>query len=163
LPLVERYTALRAFEAVIPISALNGKNVDALKQEILDRIPLGPPFYPKDMISEHPERFFVAEIVREKIFQQYREEIPYSTQVDIVSYEERKGQKDLIHADIVVERDSQKGILIGKGGKALKRIGMSARKDIEAFLGREIFLQLHVKVRTDWRNRDSFLKSFGYR
>ncbi|MEM6648600.1 MAG: GTPase Era [Bacteroidota bacterium] len=163
LPLVERYTALRAFEAVIPISALNGKNVDALKQEILDRIPLGPPFYPKDMISEHPERFFVAEIIREKIFQQYREEIPYSTQVDIVSYEERKGQKDLIHADIVVERDSQKGILIGKGGKALKRIGMSARKDIEAFLGREIFLQLHVKVRTDWRNRDSFLKSFGYR
>ena len=162
LPLVETYTALRAFEEVIPISALKGFNLDAVLREIVTRLPLGPPFYPRDMISEQPERFFVAEIIREKIFELFRQEVPYSVQVNVVAYEEREGEKDLIHAEIVVERDSQKGILIGKGGQALKKIGTRARKDIEAFLGKPVFLQLHVKVRQDWRNRDTFLRSYGY-
>lgn len=163
LPLVERYTRLRAFEAVIPISALTGFNLDALMAEIKKRLPPGPPFYPKDTISEHPERFFVAEIIREKVFEQYRQEIPYSTTVNVTRYEERPGAKDLIDAEIVVERETQKGILIGKKGKALKKVGTAARKDIEAFLGKPVFLQLFVKVRSDWRNRDVLLRSYGYR
>jgi len=162
LPLVEQYTQLRAFEEVVPISALTGFNLDVLLVEIKKRLPLGPPFYPKDVISEHPERFFVAEIIREKIFELYRQEIPYSTTVNIVQYEEREDGKDLIDAEIVVERDSQKGILIGKGGQALKRVGTAARTDIEAFLDRPVFLKLFVKVRADWRNREALLRSYGY-
>ncbi len=163
LPLVEQYLALRAFEAVIPISALKGYNLDALMDEIKARVPLGPPFYPKDMISEHPERFFVAEIIREKVFQQYKQEVPYSAAVNIANYEDRPDGKDLIEAEIVVERETQKGILIGKGGRALKRVGTAARKDIETFLGKPVFLKLFVKVRSDWRNRDVLLRSYGYR
>ena len=162
LPLVEAYTALRAFEEIIPISALKGFNLDAVLRETVARLPLGPPFYPRDVISEQPERFFIAEIIREKIFETFRQEVPYAVQVNVVDYEEREGEKDLIHAEIVVERDSQKGILIGKGGQALKKIGTRARKDIEAFLEKPVFLRLHVKVRQDWRNRDTFLRSFGY-
>ncbi|MDX1531984.1 MAG: GTPase Era, partial [Rhodothermales bacterium] len=104
LPLVERYNALRAFDAVIPVSAKTGFNLDRLLEQVLQRLPEGPPYYPKDQLSEHPERFFVAEIVREKIFEQYRAEIPYSTQVNVVTYEERDGRKDFIDAEIVVER-----------------------------------------------------------
>lgn len=163
LPLVESYVEIRSFDDVIPISATTGFNLDVLLAEILARMPLGPPFYPKDMISEHPERFFSAEIIREKVFEQYRDEIPYSVQVNIERFEERAGQKDFVGAEIVVERSAQKGILIGKGGRALKRLGTAARKDIEAFLERPIYLELHVKVREDWRNRSTFLRSYGYR
>jgi GTP-binding protein Era len=115
------------------------------------------------MISEHPERFFVAEIIREKVFQQFREEVPYSTQVNLTTYEERDDEKDFIDAEIVVNKNSQKGILIGKGGRALKRLGTAARKDIEEFVGTGVYLQLHVKVRKNWRDKDSFLRSYGYR
>jgi GTPase len=163
LPLVDAYLKERAFEAVIPISATKGFNLDAVREAIVSRIPEGPPFYPPDQISEHPERFFVAEIIREKLFEQLREEVPYSTQVNIVLYEEREAEKDLIDAEIVVERESQKGIVIGKKGDALKRVGTAARKDIEEFTGRPVFLRLFVKVREDWRNRDQHLRSFGYR
>lgn len=162
LPLVEAYVERHDFDEVIPISALKNYQLDVLLEAIVKRLPFGRPFYPRDMISEQPERFFVAEIIREKIFQHYRQEIPYSTQVNVVSFEERSGEKDFIDAEIVVERDSQKGILIGKGGKALKKVGSLARKDIETFLDSEVFLQLHVKVRSEWREKDSFLKSFGY-
>ena len=162
LPLVDSYTRLRNFDEVIPISAVTGYNIDLLREELVKRLPPGPPFYPKDMISEHPERFFVAEIIREKIFEQYREEVPYSTHVDIVIFEERADKKDLISAEIVVEREAQKGIIIGKGGSALKRVGSNARRDIEEFLGRSVFLELHVKVREDWRNKPTFLRSYGY-
>lgn len=162
LPLVARYQALRAFDAVIPISAKTGFNLDTVLAQILARLPKGPPYYPKDQLSEHPERFFVAEIIREKVFELYREEIPYAVQVNVVVYEEREGTKDFIDAEIVVERDSQKGILIGKGGSGLKRLGAAARKDIEAFVGKPVYLQLHVKARADWRNREGFLRSFGY-
>jgi GTPase len=162
LPLVERYGALHAFDEIIPVSALKQFNLDRLVKLIMARIPESPPYYPKDQLSEHPERFFVAEIVREKVFEQFRAEIPYSTQVNVVTYEEREDGKDFIDAEIVVERETQKAILIGKGGAGLKRLGSSARKDIEAFLGREVYLQLHVKARADWRNRQGFLRSFGY-
>ncbi|MCH8245789.1 MAG: GTPase Era [Bacteroidetes bacterium] len=162
LPLAQSYSEEAEFEEVIPISALKGKNLDRLIAAIVDRLPQGPPLYPKDVVSEHPERFFVAEIIREKIFEQFRQEIPYSCQVNVVSFEERKQEKTLIHADIVIERDSQKGILIGKKGAALKQIGIRARIDIEEFLGEPIFLNLFVKVRADWRNKEAFLKSYGY-
>jgi GTP-binding protein Era len=163
LPLVEAYVGTHAFEAVIPVSAVTGYNLDVLKAELVRRLPPGPPFYPKEMLSEHPERFFVAEIIREKIFELYRDEIPYSVQVNIVLYEERPDGKDRIAAEIVVERDTQKGIIIGKGGSALKKVGIAARRDIEAFLDKGVFLELHVKVREDWRNKDTLLRSFGYR
>ena len=163
LPLVDSYVKLRAFDSVIPVSAKTGFNLDVLLREIRERLPLGPPFYPKDVVSEHPERFFVAEIIREKIFELYREEIPYSTQVNVVNFEEREGEKDLISAEIVVERDTQKGIIIGKRGSALKKVGIAARADIEAFLERPVYLELHVKVRGDWRNKPSFLRSYGFR
>ncbi len=162
LPLVEAYTKLRVFEEVVPVSALKKQNLNALLEIIVARLPVGPPFYPQDVLSEHPERFFISEIIREKIFEHYRQEIPYSTQVNIVAFEERDQKKDFIDAEIVVERDTQKGILIGKGGQALKRIGATARRDIEAFLDRGVYLQLHVKVRDDWRNTDTYLRSYGY-
>ncbi len=162
LPLVSSYLETHQFDEVIPLSALKGKNIDILLKSIVERLPFGPGFYPKEMISEQPERFFVAEIIREKIFKLLRQEVPYSTQVNVIEWEERKDEKDLIHADIVVERDSQKGILIGKGGIVLKKIGTFAREDIEEFIGRGVFLKLHVKVRSDWRNSDAHLRSFGY-
>jgi GTP-binding protein Era len=168
LPLVERYAALRAaasgqgFEEIIPISAEKGTNVDVLLDQVVRRLPLGPPYYPPDQLSEHPERFFVAEIVREAVFNRYRDEVPYSTQVNVELYEERPGGKDFIACEIVVERDSQKAILIGKGGRALKALGAAARAEIEAFLGKPVFLQLHVKTRADWRNREGFLRAYGY-
>lgn len=163
LPLVDSYVALREFDAVVPISAAKGSNLDVLLEAVVERLPPGPPFYPKDMISEHPERFFVAEIIREKVFEQYREEIPYSVEVSIVRFEEREDEKDFVSAEIIVARDAQKGILIGKGGRALKRLGTAARKDIEEFLGRPFYLELHVKVRDDWRNKSAYLRSYGYR
>ena len=164
LPLVESYTELRAFDEVVPTSAKEGTNLDTLLELVVDTLPEGPPFYPKEMVSEHPERFFVAEIIREKVYQHYHQEIPYSVQVNIVTYEERgEGEKDYIDAEIVVMEDSHKGILIGEGGSALKRVGTAARKDIEAFVQSPVYLNLHVKVRKDWRDREQLLRSYGYR
>ncbi|HIG76136.1 MAG TPA: GTPase Era [Bacteroidetes bacterium] len=162
LPLVETYRQHLEFEEVVPISALNGKGTDGLLDLILERIPEGPPYYPPEQISEHPERFFVAEIVREAIFDLFRDEVPYSTSVVVITFEERQNQKDFVACDIVVERDSQKGILIGKGGSALKRLGQRARRGIEEFLGRPVYLQLHVKTRSDWRNKEGHLREYGY-
>jgi len=164
LPLVESYEELRAFDEVVPTSAHEGYNLDTLVELVVDALPEGPPYYPKEMISEHPERFFVAEIIREKVYQHYHQEIPYSVQVNIVAYEERpEGTKDYVDAEIVVMSESHKGILIGEGGKALKRVGTLARKDIEAFMDTPIYLNLHVKVQKDWRNRERLLRSYGYR
>lgn len=164
LPLVESYTDLRGFDEVVPTSALKGFNLDTLLDLILETLPEGPPFYPKEMISEHPERFFVAEIIREKVYQHYHQEIPYSVQVNIVTYKERsEEEKDYIDAEIVVMRESHKGILIGEGGRALKKVGMAAREDIETFVGKPVYLNLHVKVQKDWRDRERLLRSYGYR
>jgi len=162
LPLVENYLSEFEFEEVIPVSALKKKNLDVLLEAVTERLPYGPPLYPEAMLSEHPERFFVAEMIREKVFLTLRQEVPYSTQVDVIRFEEKPDAKDHIYADIIVERQSQKGIVIGKNGSALKKIGSAARIDIEEFLGRPVFLKLHVKVRSDWRNKDALLRSFGF-
>lgn len=164
LPLVDSYNELRAFDEVIPTSALKGYNLDRLLDLILETLPEGPPFYPKEMISEHPERFFVAEMIREKVYKHYHQEIPYSVQVNIVTYKERpEGQKDYVDAEIIVMRESHKGILIGEGGRALKKVGSDARSEIESFLDRPIYLNLHVKVQEDWRDKERLLRSYGYR
>ncbi len=164
LPLVELYTEAlgRAPDAIVPVSAREGTGTDALLELVLDRVPEGPPYYPADQLSEHPERFFISEIVREAVFHQFRDEVPYATQVVVVTYEEREGGKDFVACDIVVERDSQKAILIGKGGAALKRLGRSAREEMEAFLGRGVFLQLFVKTRADWRDKEGHLREYGF-
>lgn len=164
LPLVEVWAEAlgRQPDAVVPISAQHGRGTDALLDLVLERVPPGPPYYPADQLSEHPERFFISEIVREAIFHQFRDEVPYATQVVVVTYEERPGRKDFVACDIVVERDSQKAILIGKGGRALKRLGQAAREEIEAFLGRGVFLQLFVKTRADWRDREGHLREYGF-
>ncbi len=164
LPLVESYEDRRAFDEVVPTSAKEGFNLQTLLHLVLDTLPKGPPFYPKDRISEHPERFFVAEMIREKVYKHYHQEIPYSVQVNIVAYEERpEGTKDYIDAEIVVMEESHKGILIGEGGKALKKVGTTAREDIEAFVQSPVYLNLHVKVQENWRDRKTVLRSYGYR
>jgi len=162
LELVARATELRSYEAVVPISAKTGLQLDTLLGEIVKHLPEGPAYYPPEMVTEQPERFFVAEIVREKIFNHFRDEIPYAVQVNIVGFEERENDKDLIDAEIVVERETQKGIIIGRGGSGLKRIGTEARVDIEELLDRPVFLRLFVKVRGDWRNKEGFLREYGY-
>ena len=162
LSLVDAYLQLRTFEAVVPVSALKGRNIDVLLEELTQRLPRGVPLYPADMISEHPERFFVSEIVREKLFERFRQEVPYSLAVNVSRYEENPGRKDFIQVDIVVERPSQKRILIGTGGRALKMAGVAARRDIEAFLGRAVYLKLYVQVRRNWRNEYTLLRSYGY-
>lgn len=150
------------FDEIIPVSALTGFNVSELTATIKKYLPVHEPFYPTDILSQEPERFFISEIIREKVFEFYRDEIPYSTEVIIAEYKERENSKDYISAEIIIERESQKKIIIGKGGEALKKVGLRARKDIEKFLGREVFLELRVKVREDWRNDPRMMKDFGY-
>lgn len=162
LPLIDRYSKTFAPKEIFPISALQRTGTDELLEWIVREMPEHPPYYPPEMVSEHSERFFVSEIIREKIFQKYKEEIPYSTSVDIIEFREREGRKDFIAAEIYVERATQRGILIGRSGRALKEIGETARKDIEEFLGRKVFLELHVKVREKWRESESWLKKLGY-
>jgi len=147
---------------VLQISALNKTGLDILRDEIVSRLPVHPAYYPDESVSDRDERFFVAEIIREKVFECYREEIPYSTTVRILAFEEKAGRKDRIEAEICVERDSQKGILIGGKGAALKKVGQLARKDIEELLGRPVFLELRVKVREKWRDSSVWLKRLGY-
>jgi len=149
-------------KAVIPVSALHNFNIEALKDQLVDLCPEHPYFYPEDQLTDKSERFFVAEIIREKILMLYRNEIPYSTEVDI---EEFKDEETIvkIKAMIYVERNSQKRILIGKGGLALKKTGTEARKDIEKFLGKKVFLSTFIKVRENWRKNDIQLKRFGYK
>ncbi len=147
---------------VYSVSALQKTNLDHLFQTILDKIPFHPPYYPKDELTDRPQRFFVAEIIREKIFLNYQKEIPYSTEVVIESYKEEK-DIDRIHATIFVAKKSHKGIIIGAKGEAIKKTGTEARKDIEAFIDKKVFLELYVKVAKDWKNKDNMLKQFGYR
>ncbi|HEX7320429.1 MAG TPA: GTPase Era [bacterium] len=146
----------------IALSALTGTGVEGLLSKLCDLLPENPFLYPEDDISDSPVRFFVAEIIREKIFQKFKEEIPYSTCVQIEEYKEHEEGKDLIRAVIYVERESQKGILIGKKGIALKRIGEAARKDIEVLIDHPVYLELWVKVKEQWRKDKKFLKEIGY-
>jgi GTP-binding protein Era len=147
---------------LIPVSALLKANVNEVAEQIKEFLPENPKFYPEDIVSDETERFFVSEIIREKIFELYKDEIPYSTEVLIAEFTEKENRKDLIRAEIVVERESQKGIIIGKKGSAIKRLGETARFDIEKFLERPVFLDLRVKVRTKWRSDENMLRSFGY-
>ncbi len=146
---------------IFPISALHGFNIEGVWEEILKRIPESPPYFDKDQISDRPMRYFVAEIIREKIFIHTKKEIPYATQVEIEEYIE---DEDItrIRALIIVERNSQKGIIIGKGGEMLKRIGKEARKEIERFIGTKVYLETFVKVDKNWRASDTKLKKYGY-
>jgi GTP-binding protein Era len=162
LPLIDLYKDFYLFEEIIPISALKQDGVDKVEAAIVQRLPYHPPFYPPDILSDQPERFFVAEIIREKIFEKFYQEVPYSTEVVVEEFKERPGKKDYIYAIIYVERNSQKGIIIGKKGEALKKIGEAARKEIEAFLGRPVFLELRVKVNENWRYDERKLKRLGY-
>ncbi len=146
---------------IVPISALNRFNVEPLRRRIESLIPPSPPYFDKDALTDKPARFFVTEIIREKILLYYQKEIPYATEVIV---EEFKDEEKIIRirAIIVVERESQKGIIIGPKGVALKRIGTSARKDMERFFGKQIFIEFFVKVEKDWRNRDNMLRRYGY-
>ncbi|HCM75028.1 MAG TPA: GTPase Era [Cytophagales bacterium] len=148
-------------KAIIPVSALTGDHIDVLLKTITENLPEHPAYYPKDDLTDKNERFFTSEIIREKIFLNYEQEIPYSSEVGI---EEFKDQENIIRirAIIYVERDSQKGIIIGKGGASLKKVGTEARKDLEAFFGKKVFLETHVKVADNWRKQKQRLKQFGY-
>ncbi|KAK9094125.1 hypothetical protein Scep_025594 [Stephania cephalantha] len=159
---LEWYQKFTNVDDVIPVSAKYGHGVEDVKEWILSKLPFGPAYYPKDIASEHPERFFVAEIVREKIFIQYRNEVPYACQVNVVSYKTRPDAKDFIQVEIVVEKNSQKIILIGKEGKALKLLATAARLDIEDFLQKKVYLEVEVKVKENWRQDEGLLKHYGY-
>ncbi|MFZ5515802.1 MAG: GTPase Era [Candidatus Zhuqueibacterota bacterium] len=163
LPLMQEYSTRFSLQTIVPISALKLDGLDELKQVLIQNLLPGLPFYPMDMVTEHPERFFVAEIIREKVFQRFSAEIPYSTTVVVEEFKEREAGKDFISATIIVERNSQKGILIGKKGAALKQVGQLARKEIEEMLDRPVFLELYVKVKEKWRTNDSDLRQFGYK
>jgi GTP-binding protein Era len=162
LPTIAEFSNRGIFKEIIPVSALKEQNLDDLLTTLVRYLPVHEPFYPTDIVSDSPERFFVAEFIREKVFDQFSEEIPYSTAVEIREYRENEGGKTYINADIVVERESQKRILIGTKGEALKSVGQAARQEIEGFLQHAVFLELRVKVREHWRERDALLKSYGY-
>ena len=161
LPLIDQLKSRKAND-IIPISALNGDGLDRLKRTIFEILPEEEFFYPEDDISDAPERFFVADLIREKIFETFKKEVPYATCVLIDDFKERDKGKDYIRAVIYVERDSQKAILIGRKGTALKKVGEEARREIENFLGRTVYLELWVKVKEKWRKNKKFLKELGY-
>ena len=162
---LEQLKAKFNFTETFAISALENFGIDLLLKKIISYLPEGPAFYPKDQLTDKPERFFVSEIIREKILTLYKEEIPYSCEVIIDEFKEMKREKgDIIHihGTIYVSRKSQKAILIGKEGKAIKKLGTMARKDIEVFVDSPVFLQLYVKVKDNWRDDDRLLRHFGY-
>ena len=161
LAIIGRWRELLPNAEVFPTSAKEHFNVDNLMRRIVDLLPVHPPYFGKDALTDKPARFFVTEIIREKILLNCEKEVPYSTEVIVEKFDERD---DAIHimAVIYVERDSQKGILIGKQGSMLKKVGTAARKDIETFFGKRVYLELFVKVEPNWRNRENKLRSFGY-
>ncbi|WP_458412461.1 GTPase Era [Schinkia sp. CFF1] len=164
ISIIDQYKELYPFKEIIPISALEGNNVNTLLEQIEKFMPNGPQYYPADQVTDHPERFIITELIREKVLHLTREEIPHSIAVVMDSLERREGGNTVyIAATVIVERDSQKGIIIGKQGKMLKEIGRLARIDIEALLGSKVFLELWVKVQKDWRNRQNQLRDFGFR
>lgn len=163
LPVMEQYQTALPWKAVYPISALEGNNVDELLTGLVEQMPNGPQYYPADQVTDHPERFVVSELIREKIFMLTREEVPHSVAVEIESMKQKDEDHVHIEATIIVERPTQKGIMIGKGGSMLKKIGTLARQDIEHLLGSKVYLQLWVKVQPNWRDKSTLLKSYGYR
>lgn len=160
--LVQEWRTILPQAEIIPISALSNFNVDYVKQRVEELMPESPPYFEKDALTDKPARFFVTEIIREKILLYYQKEIPYAVEVVVELFKE---DDEMIHikALIICERDSQKGIIIGHRGQALKKVGAMARKDIERFFEKKVFLEMFVKVEKDWRNRDNMLRAFGYR
>lgn len=163
LELIDQYRKLHDFAEIVPISALDGNNVESLIGTIKKYLPEGPQYYPDNQVTDHPERFIIAELIREKVLHLTREEVPHSVAVVIDAIQKREGGAVYINATIVVERPSQKGIIIGKQGKMLKEVGKRARFDIEALLGSKVFLEVWVKVQKDWRNKMSQLRDLGFR
>lgn len=159
--LFDKWKSLIPRAEIFPLSATENFNVDNLYKRIVELLPEGEPFFPKDELTDLPSRFFVNEIIREKILQYYDKEVPYSVEVEVEEFKEDDKRINIM-AVIYVERSSQKGIIIGSQGEALKKVGTQARLNIEAFFGKKVFLNLYVKVLKDWRNKDSELKNFGY-
>jgi len=164
LPFISAYKDLMNFEAVIPISALKDEKQDLLVSDIIKILPEGPKYFPEDSLTDQPEKLIAAELIREKILQLVSDEVPHGVGVEVISFKQRE-DKDIINiqANIYCERKTHKGILIGKGGSMLKRIGSLSRTDIEKLLGTQVFLELWVKVKSDWRNSDQMLKTLGYK
>ena len=160
---VESYKDALDFAGVFPISVLQGNNVNELMEGLINALPEGPQYYPADQITDHPEYFVVSELIREKILQLTQEEIPHSVAVTVDKMQKDEFEKVHVDANIIVERKSQKGIIIGKGGRLLKEIGTRARRDIQQLLGNKVYLELWVKVEKDWRKRKSNLQEYGYR
>ena len=160
---VESYKDALDFAGVFPISVLQGNNVNGLMEGLINALPEGPQYYPADQITDHPEYFVVSELIREKILQLTQEEIPHSVAVTVDKMQKDEFDKVHVYANIIVERKSQKGIIIGKGGRLLKEIGTRARRDIQQLLGNKVYLELWVKVEKDWRKRKSNLQEYGYR
>ena len=164
LQVIAQYKDRYSFAEIVPISALTGKNIDTLLKQIEKYMAEGPMYYPSDQVTDHPERFIVSELIREKVLHLTREEIPHSIAVMVEKIStENEGRSVHIHATIIVERDSQKGIVIGKQGKMLKEVGTRARKDIENLFGSKVFLELWVRVEKNWRDKASYLREFGYK
>ncbi|MDE7159463.1 MAG: GTPase Era [Muribaculaceae bacterium] len=159
--IIERWKTRLPNAEVFPLSALEHFNVDNLKARIVELLPPSPPFFGKDALTDKPSRFFVTEIIREKLLLNYSQEIPYSAEVVVEKFDEKENAIHIM-AVIYVERDSQKGIIIGKGGESIKKVGMQARQDIEKFFDKRVYLELFVKVESDWRNRENKLRAFGY-
>ena len=162
LPIIANYAAQYDFAGIIPISAKEKKNLEVLLDEIRKYLPEGPAYYPDDMVTDQPERLIAAEMVREKVLELTRDEVPHAVAVEVEEMTTRPRGDMYIRATIYVERDSQKGIVIGNRGSMLREIGQRARHDIEVMLGTKVYLDLWVKVRKDWRNRDAILKSLGF-
>lgn len=161
---IEKYTRAMDFKAVIPISALRDEGIDIVKREIIKLLPEGPKYFPDDIITDQPEKMIAAEMIREKILELIQEEVPHGTGVEVMTFKERNGKPLIdIEANIYCEKETHKGIIIGKNGAMLKRIGSDARADIENLLGVKVFLKLWVKVKPDWRNSDNMLKTLGYK
>ncbi|MGH7266742.1 MAG: GTPase Era [Candidatus Rokuibacteriota bacterium] len=164
LPLLEAYARRYPFRELIPISAADGRGVDRLERTLLSLLPLGPAYYPEDQLTDQPETFFVAETIREQLFRLTRQEVPYATAVRVEELTDRKASERLyVRALIFVEQPSQKAIVIGEGGALVKRIGQAARRELEAFFGVPVYLDLKVEVRKHWRRDDAALREFGYR
>lgn len=161
LPLIDLYQEKGDFKEIIPVSALDGNNVNRLLEVITNYLPEGPKYYEEDQWTDHSEEFLIREFIREKILEFTREEVPHSVTVEIETMEDRGKRPLYIQASIITERETQKGILIGKKGQMLKKIGQKARTDIESFLGQKVYLELWVKVQKDWRNNERFLNQFG--
>ncbi|WP_284638707.1 GTPase Era [Paenibacillus silviterrae] len=163
LPIIMQYKDMYPFAEIVPISAIHGNNVNTLLEQVVKYLPEGPQYYPADQVTDHPEQFVCAELIREKILHLTREEVPHSIAVAIEDMKVQENGVVNIQAVIYVERDSQKGIIIGKKGALLKEVGQKARADIEALLGSKTFLELWVKVKKDWRNQDRVLRDLGFR